>query len=162
VRFSITRLCSFFNSIGKKVIDPLNLEELQQEIVIVLCQLEMFFSPSFFDIMVHLIVHLVREIILCALVYLRWMYPVERYMKILKGDRPKASIIERYILEEAIEFCSKYIFKTNSIGVLDNCWHLRRIMQKSSKCIHVESKSRKEVMQAHLYILNNTNEVNHI
>jgi len=70
VRFSITRLCSFFNFICKKFIDPQNLEELQQEIVIVLCQVEMFFPPSFFDIMVHLIVHLVREIRLCELVYL--------------------------------------------------------------------------------------------
>ena len=36
-------------------------------------------------------------------------YPVERYMKILKGytknlHRPKASIVERYIAEETIEF----------------------------------------------------------
>jgi len=70
VKFSITRLCSFFNSICKKVIDPQNLEELQQEVVIVLCQLEMLFLPSFFDIMVHLNVHLVREIRLWGPVYL--------------------------------------------------------------------------------------------
>jgi len=47
VRFSITRLCSFFNSICKKVIDPQNLEELQREVVIVLCQLEIFFLYHF-------------------------------------------------------------------------------------------------------------------
>jgi len=62
----------------------------------------MFFPPSFFDIMVHLVVHLVREIKLCVLVYMRWMYPFEQYVKILKGYmknqcRPKASIIERNI-----------------------------------------------------------------
>jgi len=61
--------------------------------------------------MVHLVVHLVREVRLCGPVYLRWMYPVEQYMKILKGYvknhyRPKASMIERYIAEESIEFCS--------------------------------------------------------
>ena len=44
----------------------------------------MYFPPAFFDIMVHLIVHLVREIKCCGPVYLRWMYLVERYMKILK------------------------------------------------------------------------------
>jgi hypothetical protein len=42
------------------------------------------------------------------------MYPIEWYMKILKGytknpSRPKASIVERYIAEEAIEFCSNYL-----------------------------------------------------
>jgi len=59
----------------------------------------MFFPPYFFDIMVHLFVHLVREVRLCGLVYLRWMYPIKRYMKILKGYvknhyRPEASMIE--------------------------------------------------------------------
>jgi len=42
------------------------------------------------------------------------MYPVESYMKILKGYVKnqywlQASIIEWYIVEEAIEFCSIYM-----------------------------------------------------
>ena len=74
----------------------------------------MHFPPAFFDIMVHLIVHLVREVRLCGPVYLRWMYPFERYMKILKGYsknpyRPEASIVERYVVEEAMEFCKDYL-----------------------------------------------------
>ena len=85
LRHTLTRLCSFFSSICCKVIDSVKLDELEDEIVVILCELEMFFPPSFFDIMVHLVVHLVREVRLCGLVYLRWMYPVERYMKILKG-----------------------------------------------------------------------------
>ena len=40
---------------------------------------------SSYDITIHLIVHLVREIKCCGPVYLRWMYPAGRYMKILKG-----------------------------------------------------------------------------
>jgi len=124
----------------------------------------MFFPQSLFDIIVHLVVHLVREIILCGSVYMRWMYPVERYIKILKGYVknqccPKASIIERYISEEYIEFCSEYLSKAKSIGVLEKCWHSRRLISNFSKGVHVKSKSRKEVLQAHLYILNNTDEV---
>jgi len=63
----------------------MKLGELENEAAIILCELEIYFPPAFFDIMVHLIIHLVREIKCCGLVYLRWMYPVERYMKILKG-----------------------------------------------------------------------------
>ena len=42
-------------------------------------------------------------------------------MKILKGytknlHRLEASIVERYIAEEAIEFCSEYIEKANLLG----------------------------------------------
>ena len=60
VRLAITRLCFFFNAICSKVVDPMKLDELENEIVIILCQLEMYFPPAFLDIMVHLIVHLVR------------------------------------------------------------------------------------------------------
>lgn len=61
--------------------------------------------------MVHLNVHLVREIKFCGPVYLRWMCPVKRYMKILKGyvknpHHPYVFIVERYVVEEAIEFCT--------------------------------------------------------
>jgi len=92
------------------------------------------------------------------------MYPVERYMKVLKGYvknqcRPEASIIERYISKESIEFCSEYLSKAKSIEVPEKCWHSRRLISKSSKGVHFISKSREEVLQAHLYILNNTDEV---
>jgi len=87
----------------------------------------MFFPPSFFDIMIHLLVHLVREIKFCGLVYLRWMYPIKRYMKILKGYvknqyRSEGSMIERYIAEESVEFCSDYMAKAKPIGVPQRSW----------------------------------------
>jgi len=127
VRQTITRLYAFFFSNCSKVIAPLKLDELQAEIVIILCQLEMFFPPSFFDVMVHLLVHLVREIKFCGPLYLRWMYPIERYMKILKGYmknqyRPEASMIERYIAEKSVEFCSNYMTKAKPIGVPQRSW----------------------------------------
>ena len=84
---------------------------LQNEAAIILCQLKMYFPSSFFDIIVHLIVHLVREIKCCGLVYLQWMYLVEQYMKILKRytkniHRSEASIVERYIAKEVTDCCS--------------------------------------------------------
>ena len=123
----------------------------------------MYFPPAFFDIMVHLIVHLVREIKCCGPVYLRWMYPVERYMKILKGYTknlhcPKASIVERYIAEEAIEFCSEYIEKAKSVG-LPESRHDDRVGGKGSRGLHVITPSVEDLLQAHLYVLNNSNEV---
>ena len=80
------------------------MNDLENEAAIALCQMEMYFPPLFFDIMVHLIVHLVREIRLCGPNFLWWMYLVEQYMKVLKGYtknqyHPEASTVERYILE---------------------------------------------------------------
>jgi hypothetical protein len=161
VRDVLTRLCLFFNAFCSKVINPKKLDELENEGAVILCQLEMYFPPSFFDIMVHLIVHLVSEIRLCGPVYLRWMYPVERYMKILKGyvknqHRPEASIVEKYIAEEAIEFCSDYMSEADAIGIPKShhgarCGGIRGIKLKSV--------GREQVLQAQLYILNNTDVV---
>ena len=73
---------------------------------------------------------------MCGHVYFRWMYLVERYMKILKGytknlHHPEASIVERYIIEEAIEFCSEYIEKAKPIG-LPESRHDQRVGGKGS------------------------------
>ena len=62
VRNAITRFCLFFKSICCKVVDVSKLDNLESEIIYTLCLLEQFFPPSFFDIMVHLTVHLVREV----------------------------------------------------------------------------------------------------
>jgi ssDNA-binding Zn-finger/Zn-ribbon topoisomerase 1 len=156
VRKTITRLCLFFNAICCKAIDSFKLDELEKEAAVILCQLEMYFPPAFFDIMVHLIVHLVREIRLCGPIFLRWMYPVERYMKILKGytknpHRPEASIVERYIAEEAIEFCSNYLSEVDAIGV-PKSRHDGRCDGAGTQGLNVKSMNIEVVLQAHLYI----------
>ena len=66
VRNTLMELCNFFNIISRNVIDPTTLDKLQKDVVETLCKLEMIFPPSFFDIMVHLIVHLVYEIKMCG------------------------------------------------------------------------------------------------
>jgi hypothetical protein len=76
--------------------------------------LEMEFPPSFFDIMTHLPYYLVQELDMCGPVATRWMYPVERYMKILKSyvrntARPKATMAEGYVKEECIGFITEYL-----------------------------------------------------
>jgi hypothetical protein len=39
------------------------LKRLHEEIMVILCDLEMYFPPAFFDIMVHLLVHIVEDIV---------------------------------------------------------------------------------------------------
>ena len=163
VRVAITRLCFVFNAICSKVIDPRRLDEFENEAAIVLCQMEMYFSPSFFDIMVHLIVHLVMKIWLCGPVLLQWMYPVEWYMKVLKGYtknqyQPEASIVERYVAEECIEFCSQYLDGGKSIGVPEGR-HGQNRGGQGTRGYNVMTMTRHEVSQVHLYVLNNTIEV---
>ena len=135
------------------------LDELQHEVVVTLCMFEQFFPPSFFDIMIHLTVHLVREVKLCGPVYLRWMYPFERYMKILKGyvrnrSRPEGCIVECYIAEEAVEFCSEYLANVEAIGV-PTFSNVNKSVSGGIVC----TVKREQLDQAHRTVLQNIAEV---
>ncbi|XP_020271977.1 uncharacterized protein LOC109847145 [Asparagus officinalis] len=48
VRNTITKLCWFFKAMSSKVIDPRSLSSLQKVIIQTLCELEMYFPPSFY------------------------------------------------------------------------------------------------------------------
>jgi hypothetical protein len=76
-------LVRFFKKLCSKVIDVSELAELQQSIVMTLCDMERVFLPSFFTVMVHLLVHMVEEVKLGGPVHYRWMYPLERYLYIV-------------------------------------------------------------------------------
>nr|ABB46843.2 transposon protein, putative, CACTA, En/Spm sub-class [Oryza sativa Japonica Group] len=106
----------------KKVIDPDRLEALQNDVVQCLVSCELIFPPSFFNIMTHLLCHLVKEIGILDPVYLHNMFPFERYMGVLKKyvrnrARPEASIAKGYGTEEVIEFCVEFIEDLRPIGV---------------------------------------------
>ncbi|XP_074361828.1 uncharacterized protein LOC141702017 [Apium graveolens] len=108
VRKTIIKFCLFFKAIYSKVIEVDKLEKMQSQLVETLCQLEKYFPPSLFDLMFYISVHLVREVELCGPIFLRWMYPFERYMKTFKGyirnrARAEGCIAEAYIAEEAVE-----------------------------------------------------------
>ncbi|KAF5450449.1 hypothetical protein F2P56_030803 [Juglans regia] len=74
----------------------------------------MIFPPAFFDIMVHLAIHLVDEALFAGPVQYRWMYPFERYLGKFKRyarnrARPEGSIAEAYVHVECLTFCSMYL-----------------------------------------------------
>jgi hypothetical protein len=81
----IMHLSRIFRHICAKVLDLTNMGTLKEHIAITMCMLEMIMSPSFFDMMVHLIFHLVDELDMCEPTHSRWMYCVERLNKVLKG-----------------------------------------------------------------------------
>ena len=84
VRLVVVKLCAFMNEISQKAINPNNLIKLQKDIVECLVSFEMVFPPSFFNIMTHLLVHIVTEITILGPVFLHNMFPFERFMAVLK------------------------------------------------------------------------------
>jgi len=106
----LIRLGSFFSSICQKFIQVQDLDYLEVDIIEILCQLEMIFPPNFFDIMMNLPIHLPNEVRLGRPVQFRWIYPIERYL-CSKQNLSRSSIVERYLAEEALTFCSTYLHK---------------------------------------------------
>nr|GEY88854.1 hypothetical protein [Tanacetum cinerariifolium] len=81
----------------------------QSKVVDILCNLELIYPSAFFDIMIHLVIHLPLDAFEGGLIRPRWMFPFEIFMKKLKGygrnkAKPKGSIAEGYVEEEALTF----------------------------------------------------------
>ncbi|XP_060974544.1 uncharacterized protein LOC133039655 [Cannabis sativa] len=114
--------------------------------------------------MIHLMVHLVREARLCGPVWARWMYPFERNMKVLKSYvcnhyRPIACMVECYISEEAVEFCSEYMAGVEAIGISKprtDPDDVDRGLRGKGTMVTV---SKLELDQAQLVVMNNNAEV---
>ena len=107
-------LSRVFWRICAKSIDSKAVEEMLCKAAIALCMLEKEFSSFFFDIMSHVVMHLVDEVEICRHVHTRWMYPVERYLKTHKGyvqniARREGSRAEGYAIVEALGFCTEYM-----------------------------------------------------
>ena len=118
-------LCSF-NAIYQKVIDEQSLEDLEKNMIEVMCLLEAYFPPTFFDISVHLIVHLVKEIRYLGPMFLHHMYLYERFMSTLnRYDKsrvhPEGSMAQCYSTEEVVDWCLGYMDPTNLIGISKSC-----------------------------------------
>ena len=84
-------------------------------------------------------------------------------MKVLKGYtnnqyRLEASIVERYVTKEAIEFCLEYIQTTTPVG-LPKSHHDCTRGGGGTQGFNVVTMNHQQLSQAHLYILNNTTEV---
>nr|XP_043616177.1 uncharacterized protein LOC122588102 [Erigeron canadensis] len=107
-------LCDFFKRICLKDLTGDDFKFLESRVAITLCKMEQIFPPSFFTVMVHLVIHLVREVRLGGPVTFRWMYPIERDLSTLKSyvnnkAHPEGSIAEGYLARESLTFCSRYL-----------------------------------------------------
>ena len=76
-------LSKFFQRICAKELSLSNVDALEGDIVFILCKLERIFPPTFFDIMVHLMIHLPGQLKLTGPVQYTWCYPNERYVYVM-------------------------------------------------------------------------------
>lgn len=105
---------SYNNHETAKVIDSNDMSSFKEDVAVTMSILEIHMPPSFFDVMSHLVIHIVEDLELCGPVHICWMYSVERMYKVLKGyvnnmARPKACMAKSYVLEEAIGLMAEFM-----------------------------------------------------
>ena len=110
-RETIIDICSFFQLICARRLRVDDLKAAHEHIISILCKMELIFPPVFFDIIVHLVLHLSEEAINGGPIQNRLMYLIERYIGTLKKyvrncARQEGSIAEGYVVSEDLTFCS--------------------------------------------------------
>jgi hypothetical protein len=102
---AIAELGTFFRQLCSRTLDKDVLAEMKKEIPIILVKLEKKIPSTFFDVMIHLVVHLLDEALHRGPVQYGWMYPIERQLYTLKRyvwnrSRSEGSIAEAYVANE--------------------------------------------------------------
>lgn len=113
VRETIIRLGNLFQRICSKTIKVDSIPALRTYAAETICLLKIHFPPGFFDIMTHLVIHLVDELEICGPVHARWCYSIERYLGVLTKfvrdkSKPEAGMASGYMIEESLGFCTEY------------------------------------------------------
>ena len=98
-----------------KEIHKCEVPKWKKEIAEIVCVFEDL-PKSFMDLQVHLLIHLVDDIVLGGVLSMRWMFFFERYMKTLKRYVQKkvhleGCMCEGYVLNEAFLFLSEFLGK---------------------------------------------------
>ncbi|XP_071687049.1 uncharacterized protein [Rutidosis leptorrhynchoides] len=104
VRSVIMKLCRYYRQLCSKVLNPNDLFKMEKVIGKILCDLEKIFPPSFFDVMIHLSVHLASEARLGGPVF-------REHLNILSHQNPKKRKRDNQHLhsQEFEEWLSDYV-----------------------------------------------------
>jgi len=158
------QLSCIFQKMCSKVLHPLQMESIIEEVAIAICSLEREFPPSFFDSMTHLPVHLVEELHLCGPVHNRWMYPLERYMKYMKSyvrnkARPEGCMATGTAMEVGLGLSTEYILECESTR--KRVWDAEEEVGENGEVLCAAFKicilSPEEIDWAHSCVLTNSN-----
>nr|GFA59471.1 hypothetical protein [Tanacetum cinerariifolium] len=163
----IIELCSFFKQIYSETVMEDDMLKAQSKVVDILCNLELIYPPVFFDIMIHLVIHLPLEAFEGGLIRPRWMFPFERFTKKLKGyvrnkAKPKGSIAEGYVAEEALTFSEafkddQYILTTQ----VKQCFYLEDMARRQPHWKVVEHVNHKKFSDGGVIVVEEDPDVIH-
>ncbi|KAL0287563.1 UNVERIFIED_CONTAM: hypothetical protein Scaly_2760100 [Sesamum calycinum] len=82
---ALTEVSLLFQILCSTTLDVRKVQELEDSVAVIMCNLKKVFRPTYFDSMEHLNLHLSYEARLGEPVQYRWMYPFERWVDPTRG-----------------------------------------------------------------------------
>jgi hypothetical protein len=116
-----TELSYFYSQICAKQVSKAMMKKLEKEIVALVCKMKKIFPPRWFNVMQHLLVHLLWKVRVGGPAQFRWMYNQERELKKLRVTvrnkiRGEGCIAEAFMCKEITNFSSKYFSCDNNVN----------------------------------------------
>ena len=107
LKMAITHMCYFFSKISQKTIGKQELSDLHEFVVETQNRLEMCLPLSFFDIIPHLMIHMVHQIQALGPCYLHEMWSYEQFMSVLSRyvhNRAYPASIPRGLQDRGLQY----------------------------------------------------------
>ncbi|KAL3677526.1 hypothetical protein R1sor_027474 [Riccia sorocarpa] len=164
LRRAICSLSRLLRWVCAKELTPGETEEMQVLAAETLCLMEECLPPSFFKGQTHWLLHLPREVSLCGPVHTRWMYFIERYLRVLKDyirqhARMEGCIAEGHLLSEIMFFGSEVLGRLDSSAPVSSFVEEPDVREMDEYAYGGKQKKkldRVQYLQAHTFILHNS------
>jgi hypothetical protein len=131
----------------------------KREIPRLMCEMQNYIPPTFFNAQEHCLIHQVEEIEICGPVHTRSMWMVERHLKSLKAlvrqrACPEGSMVEGYMVYQSMVYISQYLHKlaTPTMHAVDRIWGVNSI-KKFQDHEHMLRKGRMKKMRGNILII---------
>jgi hypothetical protein len=126
---NFAELSYFYRKICAKEVSKVMMEKLEKEIMLPVCKMENVFPHGWFNVMQHLLVHLLWEARVGGPVQFQWMYSQERELKkhraiVHNKARVEGCIVEAFACKEITNFSSTYFSCTNNVNAHMSRYHV--------------------------------------
>ena len=108
--------------------------------------IEKYFPPSMLTSQVHLLVHVVDEVEMVGIVHCRWMFFLERFIKMLKGfvqqiALSEGSMAEGWLMQESLVYIAEWILEYDKQSSLS--WQITKDKRLSRDLAHGGGNSKR-------------------
>ncbi|XP_004289427.1 PREDICTED: uncharacterized protein LOC101296719 [Fragaria vesca subsp. vesca] len=161
----LVAVSKFFQKLCARELEKSNVLRLKEDIVYIMCKLERIFPPSFFDIMIHLMIHLPEQAMVLVhnnILNFRQLGEYKKYV----GNRGKleGSIANTYLLNECVTYydlCHSNTTEAESSTNVFNLSVVSKVVRSFGNLPNSNKLTKAELREAHWCVLDHCSEIDY-